>query len=389
MADLYVVKNAQIVLENGIMWDGAIIVEDGKIKDYGKERDLKIPEDAEIIDAGGAYMGPGFVDIHVHGGGGFTTTFEPVEAANHFLRHGSTSILATPSYDMNTAEFVAATKSIKEGMKKTKVIKGIYMEGPYMNPNYGANSFNNPWRHGVHEEDFKQFVDEAGDIVKVWAIAPEVPNLIPFLEYARKVNPDVKFALGHSEATPVEVRALGTKFRPAIMTHTCDATGRRPVFEGTRNCGPDEYCFREPDMYAELISDSCGIHVNPEMQQLILHTKGVHHTVLITDSTEHDDPAPPQLSHVTDLNFDAQGGINGSKMTMDKACRNIMQSTNCGIAQAFLMASTNPAKAVGLEDKIGSIEIGKNADLVFVDDKFNVKKVILEGKIVVEEGKLI
>ena len=76
-------------------------------------------------------------------------------------------------------------------------------------------------------------------------------------------------------------------------------------------------------------------------------------------------------------------------MTMDQACRNIMQSTNCGIAQAFLMASTNPAKAIGMDDEFGSIDCDKNADLVFVDDKFNVQKVMLEGEIVVEKGELV
>ena len=118
------------------------------------------------------------------------------------------------------------------------------------------------------------------------------------------------------------------------------------------------------------------------MQQLLIHTKGVDKVILITDSTVHDDPTPPEFAHVTDLNFDERGGISGSKMTMDQACKNVMKCTNCGIAQAFLMASTNPAKAVRMYDKIGSIAKGKNADLIFVDDKFNVQKVMLEGEIV-------
>ena len=382
MAKITAIKNAQIVLERGILWDGVIIVEDSKIKEFGSHRDIQIPDSAEVIDADGAYVGPGFVDIHVHAGGGFSTYKNPVEAANFFLSHGETTILATPGYSQNTSELVEAMRSVKEGMKKTKVIKGIYCEGPYMNPNYGANSFNNPWRHGVHEEDYKQFVDEAGDVVKVWAIAPELPNLVPFLEYARKVNPKVIFSLGHTEATPDEVRALGSEYRPKIMTHCMNATGRKPRYGGTRDFGPDEYCFKETDMYAEMISDSCGIHVHPEMQQLLIHTKGLDKVILITDSTVHDDPTPPEYAHVTDLNFDARGGISGSKMTMDQACKNVMKSTNCGIAQAFLMASTNPAKAIGMEKTIGSIDKGKNADLIFVDDKFNIQKVMLEGELV-------
>ena len=134
-------------------------------------------------------------------------------------------------------------------------------------------------------------------------------------------------------------------------------------------------------MYAELISDSCGIHVNPEMQQLLLHNKGVEKVILITDSTIHNNPVPENLKHIQDLNFDPTGGIAGSKLTMDLACRNIMTHTNCGIAQAFMMASLNPARVLGLEDEIGSVEEGKTADLVFVDDKFNVKKVMLQDEL--------
>jgi len=159
------------------------------------------------------------------------------------------------------------------------------------------------------------------------------------------------------------------------------ATGRKGALPGTRGVGPDEYCLKRSDIYCELISDSCGIHVHPEMQRLLLHNKGIDHTVLITDSTIYNEPAPENLRHVPDLNFDREGGIAGSKLTMDLACRNIMTHTNCGIAQAFVMASLNGAAVLGLDDEIGSIEVGKRADLVFVDDRFNVKQVMLQGEL--------
>ena len=194
------------------------------------------------------------------------------------------------------------------------------------------------------------------------------------------MNPEVIFSLGHSEATPKEVRVLG-KYRPRIQVHSMNATGRKPVYPGTRAYGPDEYAFKEPDIYCELISDSLGIHVHPEMQQLLLHNKGIHKVLLITDSTHYTNPVPEEYAHVPDLNFDPQGGIAGSKLTMNVACRNIMAHTNCGIAQAFVMASTTPARAIRMDDEIGSVEVGKRADLVFVDDKFNVKNVMLGGKL--------
>ena len=101
--------------------------------------------------------------------------------------------------------------------------------------------------------------------------------------------------------------------------------------------------------------------------------------ILISDSYVGDGTAPEKYKDVTDLSFDSNGAIAGSKLTMDIACRNIMTHTNCGICQAFLMASTNPAKAIGLDNEIGSVEEGKKANLVFVDDMFNVNKVMLVG----------
>lgn len=369
--------NANVVLPNGILWDGIILTEGEKITEVKPKREAQIPENCEIIDAGGAYVGPGFVDIHVHGGGGFSASMETEKAAEFFLRHGTTSFLATPSGKEDLHEAVC---SVKQAFGKVKALKGMYFEGPYMNVKYGANAKFKPWCDRIDENDYIPLVNEVGDMVKVWTVAPEREGVRAFMEYARKVKPDVIFAVGHSEATPMEIRALG-KYRPKILTHAMDATGRKPVPGGTRGYGPDEYCLKEPDMYAELISDSWGVHVHPELQQLILHNKGIRRIILITDATIYKNPPPEHLSYVTDLSFTPGGGIAGSKLTMDVACRNIMTHTNCGIAQAFLMASTNPAEAIGMEEQIGSVESGKIADLVFVDDKFNVKKVMVEGKL--------
>jgi len=372
--------NANVVLATGILWDGVILIENDKIKEVKAQKDIKIPDSAEIIDACGAYVGPGFVDIHVHNGIGFSTSYDTIEASKYFLKHGETSILATPSYSMDFDKLMKAFRSIKEAMDsgEAKSVKGIYSEGPYTNPEYGSHADLNPWRHGIKEEEYKAIVDEAGKYINVWTIAPELEGIYEFATYARKVNPNVKFALGHSEATPAQIRAMGNCL-PEILTHAMCATGRQKAF--VLGFGPDEYCFKEPDMYAELISDSYGIHVHPEMQQLLLHTKGLDKVILITDCTYYENPVPEKFNGVTDLNFDHQGHIAGSKLTMDIACRNIMTHTNCGIAQAFKMASTNPAKALGLDEEIGSIDVGKTADLVFVDDKFNVKNVMLGGEI--------
>ena len=379
------ITNCQLVLENGILWDATLLLSDDKIAAFGEARVTEIPKDAEVIDAEENYVGPGFVDIHVHGGGGFQTSTHPIEAAEHFLRHGETSILCTPSGTTIKPldELIVIIRTIRDAMKVAKNIKGIHMEGPFSNPKYGANEKLNTWGHKpIVKEDFIPLVDAGGTDIKNWMIAPERANegLIDFLKYARKVNPDVIFSVGHSEATPAEIRALG-KYRPKNMTHITNATGRLPAPGGTRSFGPDEYALKEPEMYAEMICDSLSVHVPADLQRYIIKAKTVDKIILVTDSTVYPYPPRPELAHVTDINFDAFGGIAGSKLTMDMACRNIMKHTSCGITEAFLMASRNPARLIGLDDEIGTIEVGKTADLVIVNDRFDVKTVILGGEV--------
>jgi len=377
------IKNANLVLENGILWDAVLLIQNGRILSFGK--DAPIPATAQVLDAEGAYVGPGFVDIHVHGGDGHDMSEEPLEAVEFFLRHGTTTILPTLGYDLPFEKFLNGIRLVKQAMAADgagRAIAGIYMEGPYMNPEYGAGAFRNPWRHPLDPREYEALVDEAGSLAKVWAIAPEREGIRRFLEYARKVNPHVLFSLGHSEATPEQIRQLDSRYRPKLQVHCTNATGRTNDAPGVRGTGPDEYCFQDPDMYAEMICDSFGIHVMPDMQRLILHCKGLDRVILITDSATFSVPNPPQYAHVEDLNFDEIGGINGSKLTMDQACRNLMTHTNCGITQAFLLASRNPARALGMDHEIGSIAVGKKANLVLVDDRFRVQKVLLEGQLV-------
>ena len=174
--------NANIVLDTGIIFDGNLLMENGRIAAFGPAPETPIPDDFEIVDAENCYVGPGFVDIHVHAGGCYSTCGEPEKAAQYFLRHGETSILATTDYHMTRDQLLKVIETIKEGMKNAPTIKGIYMEGPYTNPKYGSHADLNPWHFGVREEDYKDFVDAAGNVVKVWTVAPEREDLLPFLQ---------------------------------------------------------------------------------------------------------------------------------------------------------------------------------------------------------------
>ena len=377
------IKNAKIVLETGIIWDGVLLIEGDRIKAVGKAGEISIPADAEVLDAEGKYVGPGFVDIHVHGGNGYMFDYQPLEAAEHFLSHGETSILATLYYNLGKTEFVECIDRVKAviGKGAGKAIAGFYMEGPYMNPIYGAAPDKNKWKGEIRKEDYQPLLDHAGDLAKIWAVAPEREGLEPFLRDAKAANPTTVFAVGHSEATPEQVAAL-RPYGLTIQTHCTNATGRPETMVGTRSCGPDEYCMTDPTMYAEIISDSQGIHVHSDMMRMIVAVKGVDHSVLVTDSYVTGDDNPPPYDTIKDLGFDHNGLLCGSKLTMEVACRNLMAHTNCGIAQAFLMASRNPARVIGMDHEVGSIRVGKKANLVFVDDVFHVYKVMLEGQLI-------
>ena len=297
------------------------------------------------------------------------------------MSHGETTVLATLYYDLSRDAFLESVRRVKAAMKTgtaSKAIGGFYMEGPYMNPKYGASPEKNKWRGPIRKEDYQEILDEAGELAKVWAVAPEREGIEPFVRDAKAAYPDTVFAVGHSEASPAQVYKL-KKYGLRLQTHCMDATGRPAGMTGTRSCGPDEACMADKDMYAELVCDSCGIHVHPDMLRMVLENKSVDRLILISDSFVSYGESPEHLRHIEDLVFDANSLLSGSKLTLDIACRNMMQHTSCGICQAFLMASRNPARIIGMDDEIGTIEVGKKANLVFVDDMFHVQKVMLEG----------
>ena len=379
--DMIYIENARVVLEDQILQDGAILVADGQIRQVGR---FACPEGAQRKDAKGLYVGPGFVDIHVHGGGGAEFFKEPLKAAEFFLRHGTTTILPTSKNEFDLPFCLESYDRIQKAQKAGgvgKAIAGIYMEGPFMNPKYGANPEENRWRGDILPERYVPLVDGAGDLVRIWAVAPEREGLEPFLKYVKKANPRAVFAVGHSEATPEQIEKLA-HYGIQVLTHCMDATGRLPLWEGTRGSGPDEYCFLDDDMYAELISDSGAVHVSATLQKIILKVKGMDRVILITDSNAVDRPAPAGLEQYEDLSFDPMGRLAGSKLTMDKACRNIMTHTGIGIREAFLLAARNPARVLGMADEIGTVAPGKKANLVFVDDHFTVEEIMLEGEFV-------
>ena len=375
------IKNATLVMKDHLIPEAVLFVEDGLIAGFGEMRTTPIPEGCDVIDAEGLFVGPGLVDIHNHSGGGHWFFDEPIPAAKFNLEHGTTTVLATLYFNMNKDQLLEQAKTVQAAMKTPEGanIGGFYMETPYMNPKFGADREANPWKGPICKDDYQPLIDQVGTDAKVWVLAPERENIEQFVIDAKKVNPTVKFAVGHSEASPQQIEAL-MPYGLCIGTHHTNATGDRPMYPECRGVCVDETVNYNHGIYAEMISDSRGIHVDPYMQRLIRKIKGEDRLVLISDSCVFDGPVPEGYDGVTDLCFDYEGEIAGSKLTLEVACRNVMKHTGASIVDVFRYASYNPSRAVGFTDR-GEIRKGLRADLVFVDHWMNVKKVILGGEV--------
>ena len=375
------IKNATLVMKDHLIPEAVLFVEDGLIAGFGEMRTTPIPEGCDVIDAEGLFVGPGLVDIHNHSGGGHWFFDEPIPAAKFNLEHGTTTVLATLYFNMNKDQLLEQAKTVQAAMKTPEGanIGGFYMETPYMNPKFGADREGNPWKGPICKADYQPLIDQVGTDAKVWVLAPERENIEQFVIDAKKVNPTVKFAVGHSEASPQQIEAL-MPYGLCIGTHHTNATGDRPMYPECRGVCVDETVNYNHGIYAEMISDSRGIHVDPYMQRLIRKIKGEDRLVLISDSCVFDGPVPEGYDGVTDLCFDYEGEIAGSKLTLEVACRNVMKHTGASIVDVFRYASYNPSRAVGFTDR-GEIRKGLRADLVFVDQWMDVKKVFVKGEV--------
>ena len=373
--------NATLVMRDHLIPNGVLLMENGKIVKFGESRKMEIPEGCQIIDAEGKYVGPGFVDIHTHSDGKVFFYDDP-KAVGHHLKHGTNTILAALYFSMTTEEFVDAMGKIREAMKDPdcKNLCGIYMEGPYMNPKFGCDKEHNPWVGPVDREKYQPIIDAGWDLVKVWGLAPERENIVQFVQDVKAKNPAAVFSVAHSEAAPQEVEAL-MPYGLKIGTHHTNATGDRIFYPEVRGVCVDEAVNYNREIYAELICDSMGIHVDPYMLRLVRRIKGDDRIILISDAYACDGPVPPGYDGVDDINFDWTGEIAGSKLTLDIACRNALKHLGASIVDVFRYASYNPAMAVGFYDR-GEIAVGKRADLVIVDHWMKVNKVIFEGETV-------
>jgi N-acetylglucosamine-6-phosphate deacetylase len=255
----------------------------------------------------------------------------------------------------------------------------------YMDKYYTADNVVISIAGNVDEEMAEKLLSAANGNVKHVTYAPDMPS-------AEKLEEQIVAhgawpAIGHTAANPQEVeraKAKGAK----IVTHLFDAMGSWTGAHwdyGVQQDSAALIALAVPGLYYELILDSRGIHVPAYCAKMAYRAASEDHIILITDcvsdvSHNPNDYPPENKMSAPDLNFDAEGGLSGSRLVLSGACANFIRYAGGDVRTAFKCASTNPAKALGFEDKIGSILPGRDANIIFVDDTFDVKKVIFRGE---------
>jgi len=380
--------NAKAVLPGGVLDGATILVENGNIQavDVG----LEIPEGTEIIDAQGMWVGPGFVDIHVHGDG-FSSRWEtdPAAVAKHHLQNGTTTIVATMSYQLQKQELREAAARIQQMIEAGELpsVWAVAFEGPYINPTRGAKA-DTCGRNGPDPDEYIPLYEAVKGRIGQWMYAPEMDKDGKFSEFLRKKG--VKTAIGHTNASPAQIRKA-VDMGATITTHLYDAMGCWKGNDSVNETGTIQDsvavgCLICPEMIYELIPDSLGIHVKRANMLLTYQFAGPRRIAIITDCSRCNyDPKDYPKDHfrsTEDLNFNERNQLSGSRLTMIQAFRNFGAHTGAPITDLFQMASTTPAKAIGVDHFAGTIAPGKHANFVILDQDLQLQQVILRGQVV-------
>lgn len=379
----FAVTNIDIVTPFRLIEAGTIVVEGRKIVAIGSAKEVDVPGKHRVFDCPGMILTPGFVDLLVHGGGGYGFADMSLEAVRHisefYFSHGTTGMLAA-LYSKPEKDMVADVKRIAEFCQNSKSsnIWGIHLEGPFINKSFhGAMKADYLWPPSV--SGWEKLYDASHGFVRLMTIAPELPNVEDVMRAAAKNG--VVLSIGHSSATYQEVlKAIDNG--AAHVTHMFNAM--KPFHH--RDPGVVLAALLHNELKLELIAD--GIHVHPAVMKLIYRIKGEGGILLITDAIrasgmpDGDYTFMDQVIRVKGKKaFLSDGTLAGSTLTMEEAVKNMVQLVDVPLTDAVRMASLNGAKVLGLEHKKGILAVGKDADLVVMNRSFEVQMTICEGVI--------
>lgn len=374
------IVNGRILTPKGWLEGGSVIIEDNKIKAVSNI-DLHIV-DAEIIDAKGCYVVPGGIDLHTHGGGGrdFIEGSEDAfrAAVNAHMKHGTTTIYPTLSSSTIPSIEAACQVCQKLMAEENSPVLGLHIEGSYINPKQAGAQ--NPVLIKAPLADEYETLLNKYSCIKRWDVAPELQGSVEFITECRKHG--VLTALTCTRATYEDVVAA----HDAGLSHAAHFYNAMPVVYKEHEFkvpGTVESVYALQDMTVEVIAD--GIHVPPVMLNVVYQIKGVEKTALITDSLAYAASEGNVSSEPSVILEDGvckladHSALAGSIATMDVLIRTCIHRAEIPMVDVFRMVSETPAKIMGIFDRKGSIEEGKDADIMMFDDDIDLTYVMQMG----------
>ena len=382
MALTYII-GGKIILPNEVVCGKSLAFdnESGKIVGIVDE----LPAGADVIDVKGNYVAPGLVDIHIHGYLGEDTCDAKPEGikkmAYGVAENGVTAFLPT-TMTVAKDEIIAALNSVRSLKEESKTwggaeILGVHAEGPFINPSKkGAQAEENILKPDA------DFIIENEDIIKIVTLAPEMDEGHQCIKKLAAES-SVLVSMGHTDAK-FEEAMLAAKDGVNHATHLFNAMSAL----AHRNPGVVGAALASDNVSAEIIADT--FHINPGLYSIVAKVKG-DKMVLITDCTraggmpdgEYDLGGQPIFLKGIECRL-ADGTIAGSVLKLNHAVRNVLANTDLPVNEVFKMASLNPASAIKCADRIGSLEEGKDADIIITDANINIIRTIKKGKTIYE-----
>ena len=372
------ILNGNILTPQGLKKNVAIFFRDGKIIDV-TDKNFELPNDenisTEVIDAKGAYVIPGGIELHAHGGGGrdFMEGSEEAfrTAVNTHLRYGTTAIFPTLSASSTEMILDAAATTERLMAEGDSPIMGLHLEGPYFNLDMAGAQM--PEYVRIPEKDEYASILEQTSCIKRWDAAPELPNAMDFARYI--TSQGVLASVGHTAAdfdTITAARDAGYSH----ATHLYNAmTGVHK--RGEYKCeGTIESLLYYDDISVELIAD--GIHVPPAILRYVHKIKGTERMCLITDAlavmaADNASAFDPRVIIEDGVcKLSDRSALAGSIATMDRLIRTAVTQAEIPFVDVVRMTSETPARIMGIYDRKGSLEVSKDADLVMLDRDLNV-----------------
>ncbi|MGW4885185.1 N-acetylglucosamine-6-phosphate deacetylase [Streptomyces sp. CL12] len=370
-----VLTGANVVLPTGTVKNGTVAIDGTRITGAP-------PADAAVLDVSGHWLVPGFVDLHNHGGGGasFSGTAEQILTAIRTHRaHGTTTLVASTVTD--EMDLLVRQAGLLSELAEQGDIAGIHFEGPFISP----------CRKGAHSEallrhpepaEVRKLIDAARGQARMLTLAAELPGGIDSVRLLAEHG--VIAAIGHTDAT-YEQTVDAIEAGATVATHLFNAM---PAL-GHRTPGPVAALLEDERVTVELIND--GTHLHPAALELAFHHAGADRVAFITDAMDAAGigdgrymlgPLEVEVSEGVARLVEG-GSIAGSTLTLDRAFKRAVTVDRLPVEAAVQALSANPARLLGLSDRVGSLEPGKDADLVLLDADFDVRGVMRHGEWVV------